>query len=102
MGCRGGVEYSLVDGLARLGVVVVEDDISICRVDGGDVLLLDDVFRFVVEWDVADTLVDTTDDGQSSWRTVEDVVTGVVGAESEVDTDASFGDVMEIQFGLRR
>ena len=58
MGCRGGVEYSLVDGLARLRVIVVEDDVSICWVDGGDVLLLDNIFWFVVEWDVADTLVD--------------------------------------------
>ena len=63
IGCWGGVEYSLVDGLARLRVVVVEDDISRCWVDGGDVLLLDNIFRFVVEWDVADTLVDTSDDG---------------------------------------
>ena len=62
MGCRGVVEYSLVDGLGRLRVVVVKDDVSICWVDGGDVLLLDDFFQFVVEWDVADTLVDTADD----------------------------------------
>ena len=62
IGCRGGVEYSLVDGLARLRVVVVKDDISICWIDGGDVLLLDNIFRFVVERDVADTLVDTMDD----------------------------------------
>ena len=63
IGCRGGVEYSLVDGFAKLRVVVVKDDISICRVDGGDVFLLDNIFRFVVEWDIADALVNTTDDG---------------------------------------
>jgi hypothetical protein len=54
IGCWGGVEYSLVEGLAKLRVVVVKDDVSICWIDGGDVVLLDNIFWFVVEWDTRD------------------------------------------------
>jgi hypothetical protein len=52
----------LIDGFVRLGVVIIEDDISVGWADSSDILLLDDIFRFVVERDVADSFEDATDD----------------------------------------
>ena len=49
----------MIDGLVRLRLVIIKDDIGVGWADGSDVLLLDDI---VVERDVADSFEDVTDD----------------------------------------
>ena len=54
----------------------------------------------VVEWDVADPFKDTTDDGERSRRTEEDIVIGMMGAPAKVDADGSLRNMMEVKLRL--
>jgi transcriptional regulator of NAD metabolism len=96
----GVVGDCLVDNLVRLRIIIIKDDISISRADGSNVLLLDDLFGLVVEWDVADPFEDATDNGERSRRTVEDIIIGMMRAPAEVDSDSSLRNMMEVKLSL--
>ena len=81
-------------------IVVPEKDVFIGRIDVGDVRLLKDLFRFPIEGDDRDHFEVVADEGSGTWRTEEDVIAGVMLIESELDSNAGLGNVMEVHVQL--
>jgi hypothetical protein len=98
--CRDGVGGQLVYRLARLGEVIVEDDVGIAGIGVGDVGLLEDGLRLPGERNHANHFEYTADEWGRTRRGVEDVVTRVVDSEAYVDSDGSLGDMVDVELGL--
>ena len=92
---------SLVNGFVTLGIVVIEEDGLYGRVDVGNIGLLYNRLWCPFPRDESDYLEVVADEGSSARRTEKKIATGMIRAESEIDCDAGFGCMMEVDSSFR-